>query len=271
MRPVRNWFMQAALALGLVCSCPASSDGIVRNTTANGQTFYLSGQVLKPGEYPWQSGLRLHDAAVAGAVRSDAWFLGAALLREQAMEPQLRLKAGILFELQVNQVHARATNNPRLVELLARLEAQMRALPVTGRVRAQLDPLQLLILRNNPLLEPGDHLIYPRRPTQVRVLGAVVNDCELVYKPRLEVKHYLRQCRRHPMADRDQVYVIQPDGFIQTVGIAHWNQRTVNMAVGTIIYWPLRQGKLSPETPGMNDDIAAFLATQYALGGRFDE
>jgi hypothetical protein len=237
----------------------------------NSGTFRVSGAALKPGEYPWQAGARLHDATVAGRVRADAWFLGAALLREEAREPQLRLKAGVLFDLRVNQVHALATRNARLQQLLERLEQQAEQLPVTGRVRAQLDPFQLLILKNNPLLHPRDHLIYPLRPDQIRVMGAVMADCELTFDPKLALKHYLRQCPRHATADRDEVYVIQPDGYIQTVGIAHWNQQQINLAVGAIIYRPLKSSALSPDTPDMNRDIAAFLATQHSLGGRFYE
>lgn len=273
---MRRWcqFLLAGLTLYAGHSSPcfsneSFSDDSVSDTPA--YTYRISGAVLKPGEYPWQAGSRLHEATVAGYVRADAWFLGAALLRADALEPQLRLKAGVLFDLRVNQVHARATGNERLQQLLQRLEAQVAGLPVTGRVRAQLDPFQLLILRNNPLLQPGDQLIYPLRPTQVRVMGAVAADCELTFDPALALKHYLRQCPAHAMADRDQVIVIQPDGFMQNVGIAHWNQQSVNLAVGAIIYRPVKPAKLSPEAAELNADLAAFLATQYSLGGRFDQ
>lgn len=254
--------------LGLGYSASSFSNG---ESAAAQETFRISGAVFKPGEYPWRTGARLHEATVAGYVRADAWFLGAALLRQEALEPQLRLKTGVLFDLRVNQVHARAAGNARLQQLLERLEQQVHELPVTGRIKAQLDPFQLLILKNNALMHPGDHLIYPLRPDQVRVMGAVQQDCELTFEPTLALKHYLRQCPRHAMADRDQIYVIQPDGHIQSVGIAHWNQQQVILAVGSIIYRPLKQAKLSPETPDVNADFVAFLATQHALGGRFNE
>jgi hypothetical protein len=260
--------LMVGLMLGVVYSAVCFSDSERR---AHGTTFSISGAVLKPGEHPWHTGARLHDATVAGYVRADAWFLGAALLRQDALEPQQRLKVGVLFDLRVNHVHARATGNDRLQALLQRLEDQITALPVTGRVKAQLNPFQLLILKNNPLLHPGDHLIYPLRPTQVRVMGAVQADCELSFDPALALKHYLRQCPAHVMADRDVAYVIQPDGHIDTVGIAHWNQQTINIAVGAIIYRPIKPAKLSPETPDFNRELATFLATQYPLGGHFNE
>ena len=256
------------LALCVVYSALCFSDSEQRT---EGTTFSISGAVFKPGEHPWHTGARLHDATVAGYVRADAWFLGAALLRQDALETQQRLKVGVLFDLRVNQVHARAAGNDRLQSLLQRLENQITEYPVTGRVKAQLNPFQLLILKNNPLLHPGDHLIYPLRPAHVRVMGAVQENCELSFDPALALKHYLRQCPAHAMADRNLAYVIQPDGHIDTVGIAHWNQQTVNIAVGAIIFRPIKPTTLSPETPNFNREIADFLATQYPLGGRFNE
>lgn len=243
--------------------------GFAQAVTAD--TVSISGAVLQPGAYQWQPGARLHDATVSGQVRADAWFLGAAWLRASEMEPQQRLKAGVLFELRVNKLHARATNNSRLLELVERLELLVTDLPVTGRVTAELNPFQLLIAQNNHLLEPGDHLVYPTRPTQVRVLGAVAEACELSFDATLALQDYLRQCPAHPVADRDAVYVIQPDGHVSRIGIAHWNKQQVNLAVGAIIYRPVSMAKMSPETAGFNEDMAALLATQYQLGGQFNE
>ena len=234
-------------------------------------TISISGAVLRPGAYQWHQDARLHDAAVAGQVRADAWFLGAALLRQSAIEPQQRLKAGVLFDLRVNRLHARAENDLPLVALLEQLTDLVESLPVTGRQPAELNPLQLMIPHKNALLEPGDQLIYPLRSDQVRVMGAVIEPCSLAFDSTLKLKHYLRQCPRDRVADRDEVYIIQPDGHVQKVGIAHWNAHPSSLAVGAIIYRPLSGTALSPDTPEFNQDMAALLATQYQLGGRFSE
>src|SRR5690606_29425263 len=99
-------------------------------------TVSISCAVLKPGTYQWLA---------------DAWFLGAALLRQSALEPQQRLKAGVLFELRVNRLHARTENNPALYTLLEEFTQQVQDMPVTGRVPAELNPLQLMIPSRNPL------------------------------------------------------------------------------------------------------------------------
>lgn len=235
------------------------------------ETIYIDGAVLKPGEYQWHQGARLHDAVVAGQVSSQAWPLGAALLRQSAIEPQQRLKAGVLYELRANNLYARGENAPELQQLLERLESFVERLPVTGRVVAELDPFQLLIASKNDLLEAGDELVYPRRPSTIRVLGAVAADCQLAFDASLELKDYLRQCPSHSAADRNAVYVIQPDGTTERIGIAPWNEQQATLAVGAIIYAPVNPAALSPEARELNQDMAALLATQYSLGGRYSE
>ncbi|PRB75452.1 capsule biosynthesis GfcC family protein [Pseudomonas sp. MYb185] len=240
-------------------------------SAAHAQSISISGAVLKPGEYQWHEGARLRDAAVAGQVRADAWPLGAALLRQSAIEPQQRLKAGVLFDLRINKMYAQAENDPQLRELIERLEAFVEPLPVTGRVKAELNPFQLLVKSKNNLLEAGDKLLYPTRPNSVKVMGAVASDCELSFDAGLSIKDYLRECPTHPAADRNYLYIIQPDGAAERIGMAHWNQQQGHIAVGGILYVPLNPRDISPDTADLNDDIANFLATQYQLGGRYAE
>lgn len=233
------------------------------------EQIHISGAVLQPGDYEWRQGARLRDATVAGQVSANAWPLGAALLRQQAVEPQRRLKAGVLFDLQVNSVHAMAGNNPALQQLTKRLHTWVSDMPATGRVVAELNPFQLLLKSKNALLEPGDELIYPTRPASIQVLGAVSADCQLPFSATLKLKDYLKQCPAHPAADPSFVYLIQPNGATQKVGIAHWNQQRAVIAVGGLIYRPLKSALMAPDTSELNQDIAALLATQYRLGGNF--
>ncbi|MBL4833207.1 MAG: capsule biosynthesis GfcC family protein [Pseudomonas sp.] len=231
----------------------------------------IDGQVLNPGTFAFPPGSRLSQAAATGQVSSRAWFLGAALLRQSAIEPQVRLKAGIIFELGVNAVHAKATGNDGLLELAERMNALVAPLPVTGRVVAEMNPLAQLLLENNDLLEDGDRLLYPLRAGQVQIVGAVEHNCTLPHAPNKQPVDYLDSCQKHEMADPSFVYVIQPDGSYSQVPVAAWNTRPANVATGATIYVPLRRKILSHETAGLDADMAAFLATQYQLGGRFDE
>ncbi|MCL5041517.1 MAG: capsule biosynthesis GfcC family protein [Gammaproteobacteria bacterium] len=232
-------------------------------------TVTIDGRVLQPGTYALPDDARLRDAVVAGQVRADAWFLGAAWLRPSAVEAQTRLKAGVLFDLQAAMVAAQAEGNAH-AGLFSRLYQQVEAMPVTGRVVADMTPLSQLLLRNNPLLASGDHLRYPARPDHVRVMGAVTADCQLAYDPALRVRDYLRQCPAADAADASWVWLIQPDGQVQQLGVAPWNLQPANVAVGAVIMRGIHPRHLT-EAPDLNAELAAFLATQYRLGGLFDE
>ncbi len=176
-----------------------------------------------------------------------------------------------MFELQALRVHALAAANADLLLLLEPLYAMIDAMPITGRIPMELDPLQQLIPRNNALLESGDHLIYPLRPAHVRVLGALAQDCSPVFRTDAAPADYLRQCERHRVADRSFVYLIQPDGTWRKVGVAGWNVEPANVAAGAIVFVPLNSNLLDYDTAELNGDLAAFLATQYQLGGLFSE
>lgn len=231
----------------------------------------VAGAVLSPGTFEFPRGARLSDASVAAQVSSRAWFLGAALLRSAQLEPQQRLKAGLQFDIQASQVDALARSDIAAFSLLAKLYAAVEAMPVTGRVPAQLNPLQQLLLPNNMLLQNGDRILYPHRPGHVRITGAVQDDCTLDFDPALKLTDYLEQCPAHKVADRSYAHVIQPDGHHQRHGIAAWNQKSAPVAVGAVVYLPLDRRHLADSSETVNDDFAAMLATQYQLGGRFSE
>lgn len=252
----------AALLVGLTLP------GLV--LSAEPVTVTVDGLVLRPGTYTLPRGARLSDASVAAQVRADAWFLGAALLRQTAVDQQQKLKAGVLFDLQSNRVHWQADDKPAGVELANRLLAAVEVMPVTGRIPAQLDPLQQLALRRNQLLESGDRIVYPRRPAQVRVTGAVNADCVLPFDPAWQPADYLQQCPRHDLADLSVVQVVQPDGRTQGRGVAVWNREPAAVAVGAVLYVPVSEQHLAGESPSFNEDFAALLATQHQLGGRFE-
>ncbi|MEH6388813.1 MAG: capsule biosynthesis GfcC family protein [Pseudomonas profundi] len=261
--------MKSSLILAGVCISMISQAQV---TTPNERVLAdIEGAVLAPGSYMFAPGSRLLDASATGKVSAQAWALGAALLRQSAMEPQVRLKAGILFDLQINRVHALAEDNVDLQALIDRLKITIESMPVTGRIVAQLNPLQQLLPANNDPLENGDRIRYPRRPDHVTVTGAVERDCKLNFSPAFQPADYLRLCNRLSLADPSYIYVIQPDGKLMLHGIAHWNAEQANVAVGAVLYVPVKPGRLSAETPDINRELAEFLATQYQLGGRFGE
>jgi hypothetical protein len=180
------------------------------------------------------------------------------------IEPQARLKAGVLFDLDTLRQAALAAGRDGRADVAARVYRQVQALPVTGRQRAVLDPVAVEVgFAPNLRVSEGDQLIYPARPASVRVLGAVAAPCTLAFQPMRAARDYLDECPAVAGADLDYVWLIQPDGQVTRLGIAPWNREAgAAPAPGSTLLVPLRSDDLEPPTPELNQQLAEFLATQ---------
>ncbi|VVP36464.1 hypothetical protein PS874_04497 [Pseudomonas fluorescens] len=227
----------------------------------------VQGDAAKPGRYSFQEGMRLHDVLLPAQVNPKAYLLGAAWLHTPLRNAQERLKLGVLFDLATVRSNALQDDETELAALAARLSDKVQAMPVTGRRVAQLDPVRVELNRgDNPYLSNGDVLLYPPRPATVKVVGAVLGECELAYQSLQQAVDYLKSCPRDPGADVDQLFIVQPDGRVFQQGIALWNEtKSVPPAPGALIYVPLRGSAKGDPTPDLNTELAAFIATQPLL------
>ncbi len=227
-----------------------------------------SGAVAAAGVQTLKDGARLSDAALAAKPLPQAYMEGAAWLRSGLLKPQERLKAGILFDLVSLRQRAQHRSQQGIAAFAERLMDMIKPMPVTGRQVALLDPraVEVNAPENHPVAD-GDKLYYPARPSTIRVVGAVQHTCELPLVPLQSAAHYLANCVVAAEADRDIIYVIEPDGRVFVQGIALWNRSTpLVLAPGALVYVPLRARAIKPVDPTLNSDIAAFLATQLLPG-----
>lgn len=230
----------------------------------------VAGEVDHPGGMTFTGAPRLADAAKSAQVHGDAYFLGASLLRSEFQPQQARLKAGLLFDLNIIERLSASRDRDQASALAHRVRAWIESMPVTGRLLVRtLEPhaLQVSAADNLPLRE-GDRLVYPARPGTVRVVGAVEHDCELPHAGLREARLYADQCPTSAFADPDLAYVIEPDGSVVLIGIALWNRSPpMPVAPGAVIYLPFgRKAIEGLSDPGFNREMADFIATQ-PLGG----
>ncbi|MFJ3367455.1 capsule biosynthesis GfcC family protein [Pseudomonas sp. NPDC086251] len=224
----------------------------------------VSGDVRSPGQYKIEPGARLLDIITVAQPNAESYWLGAAWLRQPLLEEQQRLKVGVLFDLKVLQRSALLYDKPARAALADLLSREVSRLPVTGRQVAVLDPIAVEVgFALNARLNDGDRLVYPLRPDSVEVLGAVATPCRLPYLATQEALDYVRSCQASPDAEADYLWIIQPDGHTQRIGIALWNREEGHWpAAGSKILVPIKSDDLDPPTPELNQQLAEFLATQ---------
>lgn len=224
----------------------------------------VTGAVIEPGMKHLPGHARLSDAALASPLRDDAYPLGASWQRASLRVPQTRLKAGLMFELDRERRKAFHEDRTVLRDTIASLVHWLRPMPVTGRQVALLDPraVEINAAENWPVAE-GDALHFPRRPSTIRVVGAVAAACELPLVPLQNARDYLRDCKPSSVADADWIFVIQPDGRVAKQGVALWNRgQPMPLAPGAMVYVPLRESGFNAVSRDLNQELAAYLATQ---------
>ena len=226
----------------------------------------VTGDVANPGPVELPKGGRLLDVINEAVPNAEGYWLAGVLLRQSLLEEQARLKAGVLFDLDVLQRMALLFDMPSRVALAQRLTEQVRQMPVTGRQIADLDPVAVEVgFARNIRLDDGDRLIYPKRIDEVEVLGAVAAPCHLPYLPLQEAREYLQGCSILSDAEADYLWLIQPNGVSRRVGIAHWNRESGHMPVaGSKILVPVKNDDLDPPLPELNQQLAELIATQLA-------
>ena len=226
----------------------------------------VTGDVANPGPVELPAGGRLLDVINEAVPNAEGYWLAGVLLRQSLLEEQTRLKAGVLFDLDVLQRMALLFDMPSRVALAQRLAEQVRQMPVTGRQIADLDPVAVEVgFARNIRLDDGDRLIYPKRIDEVEVLGAVAEPCHLPYQPLQEAREYLQGCSILSDAEADYLWLIQPNGVTRRVGIAHWNRESGHIPVaGSKILVPVKNDDLDPPLPELNQQLAELIATQLA-------
>lgn len=251
---LREWALIIALLLPNASLASPSTTG--RPVQAR-----VSGEADGNSVITLPSGSRLSVLLIAAQPRDTAYLLGASLLREHERVQQVRLRAGLAHDL----AELQRSPSPVLAKAAASLSVWLQAHAPTGRSIPQLMDMRLLQVQplKNPMLQQGDIVQLPTRPTTVRVIGAVARACTLEHEATRDAKAYLSSCPATAAADPDVLFVIQPDGRVQQLGSALWNRSDPQpVAPGGTIYVPLRVSASNGVDAHFNEEFAAFIATQ---------
>lgn len=222
----------------------------------------ISGAVQHPGMHGGDDEGRLAAALLAARPAPDAFLPATLFARQNARLAQVRLKAGVLHDLQT----LGEGGDDAFRQLCERLARWIEDMPVTGRVPLMADPrLMQLQPRWNPPILAGDSVRLFPRPSTIQVVGAVAEHCTLPHRPLRSALDYVKDCAATTFADADTILVIQVDGTVQTLGVAAWNRTDPQpVSPGGVVLVPFAPNYIRSVDAEFNADLAALIATQAA-------
>jgi polysaccharide biosynthesis/export protein len=203
------------------------------------------GAVRYPGTFDVLRNERLSSLiSRAGGLSSEAYPYGAIFTRISVAEAErkahereaqeLNSQLATLVSSSLRPLPGTSNNSgssENAVQLMASLADQLRSTPAIGRMSVIADPAVLAVdPANDILLEPGDTIYIPPRPSTVSVSGEVLSPGTFLYDPKLTAADYVRLAGGSTQsADDSRTFVLLPDGTAEPVsdGWVSFNHRTI--------------------------------------------
>ncbi len=207
------------------------------------------GEVKFPGGYEILRGEHLSSLLTrVGGFTDAAYPAGAIFLRRSVAREQrgaMQREADEL-ERQVVSLVGTVTNHTQVSEAEIGYVTQMIARlrqgdnQAAGRVAVEIDPAEVAAHPELDLvLEPGDQLFIPRRPSSVVVAGEVMSPGGIQYRADRSVSSYIALAGGYTeIADDDHTFVVQPDGSAVQVDSGSWLSEPPKLAPGSVIVVP---------------------------------
>lgn len=184
---------------------------------SSGGNVTVAGQVRYPGTFDITRGERLSSLmARAGGMTDEAYAYGSVFTRVSAAQAEQEGNSREANELQAGI--AAAITNPALnasaLGYLQSLVSTLKSQPALGRITVTADPAILSVKPDlDVLLEPGDFIYVPKRPSTVAVSGEVLNPGAFQYRPGLSVSDYLAMAGgTNDAAEDSETFIVMPDG-----------------------------------------------------------
>lgn len=238
-----------AAALAASALATSSALGQTDAPDSNGQTagtISVTGQVRSPGTYGLVPSEHLSEALMrAGGLTEWAYPYGAVFLRASAAREERGEDATVLHRLIercMQQMNMSSDECPKR-QILEKAAADADAGGgLAGRVTVEADPAVLAANPDkDPLLEPGDSIFIPARPTTVMVRGAVSHPGSYAYALSDTLADYVSLAGGYTgAADGDAAFVIYPDGTSKQIEPSWLYFETAAIPPGSTIVVPAR-------------------------------
>ncbi|MEZ9556154.1 capsule biosynthesis GfcC family protein [Vibrio splendidus] len=157
---------------------------------------------------------------------------------------------------------------------------QLASFQYLNRVFIELDRNAVISQSDkNPLLVSSSHtnkpsasqtqafyLYLPQRPTSIQLMGVMKESVTMNQIEHGTLNDYLDALPNGfigESADKSVAYVVQPDGVVQTIQYAYWNEQPVYLAPGAIVFMAFYS--LPSEYSTLNQDIVDLLRHKVGL------
>jgi protein involved in polysaccharide export with SLBB domain len=206
----------------------------------------VQGEVRYPGNFPILRGEHLSDLlARAGGLTSTAYPYGTVYLRQSAAQAERQAYIREADEIQ-NQLVVAMTRigsskiDPNTFASMQSFVSEVRNHQALGRVSFVADPRILAAdPSRDPLLEAGDVIYIPPRPTTIAVLGEVLQPGNFTYRKGATLEDYIAQAGGYSaIADESHTYVVLPNGEARRVTRSWLNFEVTDLPAGSSIVIP---------------------------------
>lgn len=204
----------------------------------------LSGEVQRPGRYDLKPGdTYMSLIERAGGFTDFSYPTGVIFSRKTE-----RLQEKQQFEAQARdlELHLAALlqteDKPNVDQIrnYKELVTGLRNARPLGRITIKGDPVMLEAGNHtNILLENGDRIHIPQRPSTVRVAGEVLSPAALFFEDGKPPSTYIKEAGGFTYhADKDRAFVVYPDGSAQPLRVSYWNHSDDFIPAGSTIIVP---------------------------------
>ena len=248
-----------------------STDSGLGSATVEGEVHFTGTFQITRGEH--LSSL----LARAGGLTSTAYPYGTVFLRKSAadVERQGYNRAANEIEEQLVVAMTRIGNDKIDSGSFVALQSFVTALrnqKVIGRIAIAADPSVLATKPElDPLMEPGDVVYIPQRPSTVSVLGQVMQPGSLAYRAGNTLEDYIQMAGGYSAtSDASNTFIVLPDGSARKVERSWLNFSSVNLPPGSSIViprdiTPLDSRQLILDVSGIFSQLAVTAASLAVL------
>lgn len=208
----------------------------------------VAGEVVRPGRYDIKRGERLSELLRrVDGLTPEAFPYGAVFTRvrvREAEEAGFR-RAALELEQSIPSVLASTSGQEaeqarQALPFLQSLITSLKSARAVGRVVVEVDPT---VLAARPeldfVLEPGDELVIPKRPSHVTVSGEVLNPSSVMFKSGKSARDYIQLAGGETSAaEVSDAFVIYPNGESEPLSLGRFSDGSVPIPPGSTIVVP---------------------------------